>query len=204
MLQRFDDTAPTPQRISKIKAVLIKKALAVAPPKKPVVVAKLEAPTLKDTSAAVIAETVATTDPEAKDKDKEASTDLPAPIQVATILDDDELDEEEDSNEEEITAASILSRQLFHSKLVRWTFQHVKYPKRAIKRNQEGRVLLEVTINRKGQVINEAILQPAKFSTLNNAAKKAIGRASPFPVIPAEITDQQFVFSLPITFRLPK
>lgn len=215
-LERFNATTPTPQRISKIKAILIKKALAIEPTAKPVLVAKLEAPKLKVEATPVVAKSpeqgeeakleavlkTAVTEGTATDAATETPPETP-PEELVMILDDDEL-EEEDSNEEEITAASILSRQLYHSKLVKWTFQHVKYPKRAIKRNQEGHVLLEITINRDGQVVLERILEAAKFNTLNTAAKKAIAKASPFPVIPAEILDEQFVFSLPITFRLPK
>lgn len=208
-LERFNATIPTPQRISKIKAILIKKALAVEPTAKPIVVAKLEAPKLQAEATPEVTQAPKQnieTKPEPAQKTvvAEPPAKTPAePEQLVMILDDEDL-EEEDSNEEEITAASILSRQLYHSKLVRWTFQHVKYPKRAIKRSQEGHVLLEVTINRDGQVAQARILEPAKFNTLNIAAQKAIAKASPFPVIPAEIRDDQFVFSLPITFRLPK
>lgn len=196
LLERFQTIAPTAQRISQLQDSLIKKALAAAPQAQ--VATQIEAPKLDKQDPAP---KVAAATPEPKPEPKIPAK--PEPIVVAAILDDDEL-EEEDISEADISAESILSRQLYQSKLVKWTYKHVAYPKRAIKRQQEGRVLLQITLNRDGLVEELNVIEASKYGALNRAAEKAIAKASPFPAMPDVITDAQFNFTLPVTFRLPK
>jgi len=135
---------------------------------------------------------------------------LPSTIEIAKLeeqqqdtFDLDELDEEEGSDEDIFTAEALLNRQLYHTKLVKWAYQYIKYPSRAIKRNQEGNVQVEVVVGRDGTIQAMQITEPAKHNTLNRAAEKSIQAASPFPPMPETMTEQEFRFNLPIVFRLP-
>ncbi|MCV6613426.1 MAG: TonB family protein [Cellvibrionaceae bacterium] len=122
------------------------------------------------------------------------------------ILNADTLETEFEDVEEaeaELTAEALLNRQLYHSKLVKWVYRHVKYPKRAIARNQQGSVRLELIIDRSGQVRALDITSPSNYPILNKAAKSAINKATPFPPMPATMPEQEFNFTLPIVFRLP-
>jgi len=199
LLQCFQAITPTEQRISQLKESLIKKALAAAPQAQ--VATQIEAPKLDKRDQAP--KVAATPEPKPEPKAPVKPEPEPEPIVVAAILDDDEL-EEEDSSVEDISAESILSRQLYQSKLVKWTYKHVAYPKRAIKRQQEGRVLLQITLNRDGLVEELNVVEASKYGALNRAAEKAIAKASPFPAMPDVIKDAQFNFTLPVTFRLPR
>ncbi|GAA6153974.1 hypothetical protein NBRC116587_33960 [Pseudoteredinibacter isoporae] len=133
----------------------------------------------------------------------------PAPEQQeqAAIISADELDEEElDEGEDisaELTAEALLNRQLYHSKLVKWAYQHVKYPKRAIVREQQGSVQLELVVDRNGDVRDIQILEASKYATLNRASQRAIEDASPFPPMPETMSQEEFRFTLPIVYRLP-
>lgn len=133
----------------------------------------------------------------------------PSPEQTeqAAIISADELDEEElDEGEDisaELTAEALLNRQLYHSKLVKWAYQHVKYPKRAIVREQQGSVQLELVVDRNGDVRNIEILEASKYATLNRASQRAIEDASPFPPMPETMSQDEFRFTLPIVYRLP-
>jgi protein TonB len=111
---------------------------------------------------------------------------------------------EEAEEPEQLTAESLLSRQLYHSQLLKWTYKYIRYPKRAINRNQEGSVRISVVIDRDGKVKQVSELEPSRHSTLNQEAVRAVGRADPFPPVPEEINGDEFSFSLPIVFRLPK
>ncbi|WP_179957594.1 TonB family protein [Exilibacterium tricleocarpae] len=133
----------------------------------------------------------------------------PAPRPVAAppadpLLDEDLLDEDElDEDGPALTAQSLLSRQLYHSKLKRWTYEYLKYPSRAQKRGQEGSVRLSVVIDRQGNVKTVSAVQESRYSLLNREALGAVKRATPFPPMPDEVQGNEFTFSLPIVFRLP-
>lgn len=134
-----------------------------------------------------------------------------APVEVAAIVDDEELLDDEFLDEDEyeedapvLTAESLLNRQLYHSQLLKWTYKYIRYPKRAVSRGHEGSVRVAVVIDREGNVKNVSEVESSKYSTLNKEALGAVNRAVPFPVIPEGIEGEEFAFSLPIVFRLPK
>lgn len=126
----------------------------------------------------------------------------PAPPAAVTEDDEDEFDDEEDSAPL-LTAESLLSRQMYHSQLLRWTYQHIDYPKRAISKGHEGSVRLAVVIDRAGNVKNVVEVETSEYDSLNRAALKAIERSKPFPAMPEAIQGEEFAFSLPIQFKLP-
>lgn len=122
----------------------------------------------------------------------------------AALLEEEELfdDEEEDSGPL-LTAESLLSRQIYHSQLLKWTYQHIRYPKRAVSRGQEGSVRVAVVIDRQGEVQSVSEVESSKYDVLNREAMKAVERSKPFPPMPDGIEGNEFAFSLPIQFRLP-
>jgi TonB family protein len=112
-----------------------------------------------------------------------------------------EMEEEED--EAPLTADLILARQIYHSMLLRHTFKHIRYPKRAQERGQEGSVRLNVTIDPKGNIKDIQTLQESRYASLNREAQDAINRAGPYPAAPGQLARDNYQFSVPITFRLP-
>ncbi|MGI9295288.1 MAG: TonB family protein, partial [Pseudomonadales bacterium] len=59
---------------------------------------------------------------------------------------------------------------LYKSNLLKRVYGFVIYPERAIDRNQEGTVVLQVTVNRKGKVLNIKNDEPSRYRLLNSAA----------------------------------
>ncbi len=109
---------------------------------------------------------------------------------------------EEEEEDEDFTAADLLSRQLYISKLTRWTSSYVKYPEKSIRRNQSGSVRVTVVIGRDGKVQSATLDEKSKYNLLNKEALKAAKRASPYPAIPNIIKGDTFVFTVPIAFNL--
>lgn len=95
-------------------------------------------------------------------------------------------------------------RNLYRANMLRLTYRHVTYPSRAINLNQEGTVVLKVTVNRKGKVLNIDREEKSKYVSLNKAAEKAVKKATPYPVIPEQLSGDKFDFKIPIRFRIPK
>lgn len=125
-----------------------------------------------------------------------------ADISEEAVFDEEEFIDEELEEAPALTVESLLSRQLYHSELLKWTYKHIRYPSRAIERNQQGSVRIAVVINRNGELISTTELEGSRYNTLNRAAIKAVEKASPFPAVPAEIEGEEFAFSMPIIFRL--
>lgn len=221
LLARYRATEPTQERVADVKGwstPSAKPAAAVAATTAAVVAAapKPVAPKPSVTAPSVQAPSIATTPkiekpsvaiapkPELKPEPKPE----PKPATVAAVkttnnafLDEDELEEEE---EPLLTAASLVSRQLYHSKLLRWTYKNIRYPKRALQREQEGSVRIAVTIDRNGKVLNSMELEGTQYGLLNTEAMKAVERSDPFPPMPQDVLGEKFEFTLPITFSMPK
>ncbi|MFT5575880.1 MAG: protein TonB [Bermanella sp.] len=101
--------------------------------------------------------------------------------------------------------AAALGKELineYSSTMIRASYRHVRYPKRALKLNQEGTVLLEVIIDRKGGLISSKVIQSSGYSSLGDAAVSAVEKTSPFPEIPTGILGNQIEFTLPFTFQI--
>lgn len=220
LVQRFNAIQPSSERIAAVNSwrPSAKPATTVA---SPVVAAasvatNIAAPSVSapSVSAPSVAAPVAMATPSIRKPSPSANTiakpTLNAPKQVAVakaapvnnaFLDEDEMEEED---EPLLTATSLLSRQLYHSKLLRWTYKNIRYPKRALQREQEGSVRIAVMIDRNGKVLNSQALEESKYGLLNAEALKAIERSDPFPPMPQELSGDKFEFTLPITFSMPK
>ncbi|MBB3047400.1 protein TonB [Litorivivens lipolytica] len=101
--------------------------------------------------------------------------------------------------------AAARSKELineYSSTMVRASYQHVRYPKRALKLNQQGTVLLEVIIDRGGSLLSSKVIQSSGYSSLDEAAVTAVEKTAPFPSIPKEILGNQIEFTLPFTFQI--
>jgi len=115
---------------------------------------------------------------------------------------DDIFEDDEDADLQD--AAEQFASQLYRSQLLKWAYKYVRYPKRALEKEQEGQVIYQVTIDRSGNVVGLNLAQSSSYSLLDRSAEKSIDRAEPFPVIPSKIQGKQFTFDMPINFKLPK
>ncbi|WP_231759576.1 TonB family protein [Microbulbifer elongatus] len=186
---------------------------------KPKLTADIPPPTLAAIGTAAVQQPAAKTEAPAEEKPAPARTEpkpavatttpstQPKPLNPTTTRPTSPpLDEEEELEEEDeapLTADMILARQIYHSMLLRHTFKHIRYPKRAQERGQEGSVRLNVTIDSKGNVTDVSTLQESRYSSLNREALEAVERAGPYPATPAQLKMEKYRFSVPITFRLP-
>ncbi|MDX1734075.1 MAG: TonB family protein, partial [Halioglobus sp.] len=76
--------------------------------------------------------------------------------------------------EQEIQALGIqeYSQRLnaFHKQLVRMVYSEIRYPKRAVRRNLEGRLELDVTMTAEGEVLSIQVALPSGHGLLDEAA----------------------------------
>jgi len=203
---------PKPLPVAASKPPVDTPEVALAAPTKPTIAPP---PVVQQPTLVAAAPEIAAPTPAAPAPQVEAAITTPAEsapedaieAEEEALLDEEELLAEEDLEEESaplLTAESLLSRQLYHSKLLKWTYKYIRYPKRAVNRGHEGSVRVAVVIDREGNVKNVSEVESSKYSTLNKEAIGAVNRAIPFPAVPDEIEGEEFAFSLPIVFKLPK
>ncbi|QPF89111.1 TonB family protein [Bradyrhizobium commune] len=77
---------------------------------------------------------------------------------------------------------------------------HKRYPK---DKNKTTAVKLSLVLNRRGNVVSVDVTESSGDSVFDNEAIAMVRRSDPVPVPPAELTDDQFSFSLPVNFKKP-
>ena len=82
------------------------------------------------------------------------------------------------------------------------TYQNLIYPGSAIDRGQEGKVILTVTLSRKGKVKKIDFDKKSQYKSLNRAVEKAVSAASPYPAPPRKLPGKEIVIQMPINFSL--
>ena len=101
----------------------------------------------------------------------------------------------------------------FHGQLVARVYRKIQYPNRAVRRNLEGRLELDVTLNENGNLIAVEIAQSSGHKILDSAAIKAAQKALSDGVINgldavaiAEFGTQnnQVTVPVPVQFQLTK
>lgn len=202
---RFNATTPSAARIAEIGAAMQKGVVEPVPrsaqpsPSAPVSTPDL-APTTPEVAIA-----------ESQDQPKEIPVETsppaaePEPEQLvteATLFGNETILDGEDDSAYSFTAENVLSEQIYIAKLTKWTSNFVTYPRGALRNQQQGTVRLTVTLARDGRVKDVQILEKSEHDALNKAATRAVKSASPFPAVPDAIAGEQFLFTVPVVFRL--
>lgn len=83
-----------------------------------------------------------------------------------------------------------------------WLDKHKRYPSRARRRKQEGTVRLAFTIDRRGKVLEHAIVGSSGHQILDREVRAMLKRASPLPPIPGHFPEPKLSVVVPIAFSL--
>ncbi|MBX7231160.1 MAG: energy transducer TonB [Bdellovibrionales bacterium] len=77
------------------------------------------------------------------------------------------------------------------------------YPQDAVLREEEGKVLLALTLDREGKVLQVEVEQSSPFNSLNQAAMKTVSSLVHFPPIPLPLPAPLHLH-IPINYRVEK
>lgn len=112
--------------------------------------------------------------------------------------------DDDDDEKPALTAQSLLARQFYVSDQLKKIYGNVRYPKKALERNQSGGVRIAIVVNRQGNVISSSIDQASEVESLNEAALEAVTKSVPFAPLPDAISGASFEFTAPLRFTLQK
>lgn len=77
-----------------------------------------------------------------------------------------------------------------------------QYPLLAKRLRQQGKVLVKFTLQRDGRVVAAELISTSEYETLNKAARELITQISGLKPFPDEVKKQQWVFVLPVEYRM--
>lgn len=89
----------------------------------------------------------------------------------------------------------------YSNQLRRLVLKNIVYPKRAVKQDREGLVVVKVSLTRSGALTASAVAQSAD-DLLDNAALDAINKGAPFPPVDEALEGASFDFLIPVVFKL--
>ncbi len=101
------------------------------------------------------------------------------------------------------SVARLALLESYKSTLRKRVYEHVTYPGRALSRNQEGKVVMNATVSRAGELLSVEMAQASKYGALNRASEKAIKQSNPFPAAPDTLSGESFVLTVPVIFKVP-
>lgn len=93
-------------------------------------------------------------------------------------------------------------RSPYITQIVALLNKHKVYPREAIDREQEGKIIAEVVLNADGSIKEVKLQQKAVFDILNQAAIQTILQVGRFPPPPGD--SAEFHFLAPIQFRIER
>lgn len=199
---------PSADRVAKVQRWFagsiagVQQAPAPAAPPKPAPKSpepKPEAP------AAVAVQASETTEPAVAPVAVPESAPAPVPVDSVVAAAPPVVEEEED--EPEIDPAVYAQQQetltgLYQSSVAKRILRNVKYPKRAVKRDQQASFQVSVVVDRAGNVISAAFVKESRYGLLNDAAMEAITAAGKMPPLPPSLDGESVEVVVPFAFRL--
>lgn len=99
-------------------------------------------------------------------------------------------------------AQQALLLKLYKSAIIKRTLRKVSYPQRAVDRNQQGEVDVDITVARNGEVQDISLSKETRYRMLNDAAKRAVAATGRYPVVPAALEGDTVTVTIPVKFRL--
>lgn len=92
--------------------------------------------------------------------------------------------------------------RLYKSMMIKGVLRNTVYPSYAMKKRYQGTVVLEVTVERSGNIISVSEKETSRYKLLNDSAKKAVKKVESFPPIPAALEGETISVDVPFKFIL--
>ncbi|MDG1995867.1 MAG: TonB family protein [Emcibacteraceae bacterium] len=76
------------------------------------------------------------------------------------------------------------------------------YPRAALRKELEGRISVEINVDREGNIVAHSVKQSSGHDVLDREVPKLMKRVSPLPVPPADVADSQLTMVVPLAWAL--
>jgi len=97
-----------------------------------------------------------------------------------------------------------LIRGAYARELIDTVKKNQKYPRKAIQKGHEGNLLISLTINAIGEIVNLALIQRSGSRYLDIGVLRQVREIEPFPPIPNSLNIESFEVEIPMSFSFTK
>jgi TonB family protein len=97
---------------------------------------------------------------------------------------------------------SVDPLKIYGSRVAELLNQNKIYPAMAKRLEQQGRVLLKITVDKSGKLLDLEMLKESPFGSLNEAALQMVKKVEQFPPLPNEISHEVVTFNVPVEYKL--
>jgi len=97
-----------------------------------------------------------------------------------------------------------LIRGAYTQELIDTVKKNQKYPKKAIQKGHEGNLLISLTINAIGEIVNLTLIQRSGSRYLDIGVLRQVREIEPFPPIPNSLNIESFEVEIPMSFSFTK
>ena len=80
--------------------------------------------------------------------------------------------------------------------------KYKKYPKRAKRLKQQGRVVISFEVMKNGQIRNITVKSKSPYKRLNEAAKNILKNIKSFDPIPKQLNRQTWAIEVPLSYLI--
>jgi protein TonB len=98
-------------------------------------------------------------------------------------------------------AAARLVDPAWQAAVAGWLLSHKAYPEDARRRGDEGRVVVRITVDRSGRVLDASVVGPSGSELLDSATVAMLRNAS-LPAFPASMAEPRITISTSIRYSL--
>jgi|TARA_R110002073_G_scaffold8371_1_gene46331 protein TonB len=100
------------------------------------------------------------------------------------------------------TAVLAADKASWHQRVRLYLESQKRFPRRALVRQQEGVVTIQIVVDRQGNVIRRTLVKSSGHDVLDRAAVDLFAIASPLPAPPAELPSSALLMDIPIEYTL--
>lgn len=105
------------------------------------------------------------------------------------------------NNTAEVNVEDVLSEQFYINRLLLHSQQLMVYPELSRRMRHEGSIVVSVTIDREGKLLEYRFLESCKYRLLNDAVAEGIRNAEPYPKMPEKVEGDTYTFTVPVEFK---
>ena len=109
------------------------------------------------------------------------------------------------SSQNTTTSSSLATKKAvsrYTDQIAQKIYRNKIYPRISRKRHEQGIVKIEVTIDKKGNVIKTSLTKSSGFKRLDTAALKSIAKSSPFPPFLDTMNSSTYTIIIPISYSM--
>ena len=109
------------------------------------------------------------------------------------------------SSQNTTTSSSLATKKAvsrYTDQIAQKIYRNKIYPRISRKRHEQGIVKIEVTIDKKGNVIKTSLTKSSGFKRLDTAALKSVAKSSPFPPFLDTMNSSTYTIIIPISYSM--